>query len=266
MKRLTASLLCVLFLFFVPINTNAEEVGCFENAGELYEYWSKNSLPDFITGVWSSDGGYINLTFGVTNDAAGREGAKRILALVSDDDTVAIVYQTYSLHYLYDIQAVVEKYLDDDIGFKTVGVYFLTNRVEVDIEQERIDDPKTIAIVNALTERFGNAVFFRFTNAKYIPTIGQAKNPVNNTIDLIFNNILLYVMIVVCVICLAVLFFTEYKRRKLFALLTNLGCVTMSRSKASYGAIENAVKGTSAAPSPGTDAGILNAIENSKER
>ena len=33
MKRVIASLLCVLILFVVPINAHAEDVGSFENAG-----------------------------------------------------------------------------------------------------------------------------------------------------------------------------------------------------------------------------------------
>ena len=161
MKRLVTSFLCVCFLFLVSLNVSAKEIDSFENAGALYEYWtSKDCLPSYITGVWSSDGGYTNLTFGVTNDEAGQKGAKQILALVADDSTVAIAYQTYALHYLYDIQAEVEKYLEADIGFKAVGAYFSTNSIEVDVEQKRIDDPETTAVISALTQKFGDAIFF----------------------------------------------------------------------------------------------------------
>ena len=274
MKRLVASLLCVLMLFLAPLKASAEEISNFENAGALYEYWSKNNMPNYITGVWSSDGGYTNLTFGVTNDEAGREGAKQILALVSDDSTVAIAYQTYSLHYLYDIQADIEKYLEDDIGFKSVGAFFSTNRVEVDVEQERMDDPKTTAVVNALTEKYGNAVFFKFTNAKYVLTIGPANGPASGSHNQILNPIsnhtksqmpLMFAMSVMSVVCLVALFFSEYKRRKLLVLLTNSGTVTMPQSKVSYRAIENAVKKSSSAPSFETDADIRKAIINRKE-
>lgn len=274
MKRIVASLLCVLMLFLAPLKASAEEISNFENAGALYEYWSKNNMPNYITGVWSSDGGYTNLTFGVTNDEAGREGAKQILALVADDSTVAIAYQTYSLNYLYDIQADIEKYLEDDIGFKSVGAFFSTNRVEVDVEQERMDDPETTAVVNALTEKYGNAVFFKFTNAKYVFTIGPANGPASGSHNQILNPInnhtkrqmpLLFAMTAMSVACLVALFFSEYKRRKLLVLLTNSGTVTMPQSKVSYRAIENAVKKSSSVPSFETDAGIWKAIMNRKE-
>ena len=275
MKRIVAGLLCVLMLFLIPLNANAEEAGNFENAGALYEYWSKNGMPNYITGVWSSDGGYTNLTFGVTNDEAGRDGAKQILALVTDDSTVAIAYQTYPLHYLYDIQAEIEKYMEDDIGFKSVGAYFSTNRIEVDVDQEQIDNPETNSIISALTEKYGNAVFFKFTNAQYVLTIGPANGPANGSHNQIFNPInkqpsnntlLLFTMTTLSVVCLIALFFSEHKRRKLLVLLTNSGTVTIPQGKPSYRAIENAVKEASSTPSFETDAGVRNAILHSKEK
>lgn len=270
MKRIIAILSCVLILILVPINANAEGSGSFENAGALYEHWtSRNALPEFITGVWSSDGSEVNLTFGVTNDAAGYEGAKLILDLVADDDTVAIAYQTYALHYLYGVQADVERYLEDDIGFKAVGVYFSTNRVEVDVDQKRLDDPDTSAVVNALTEKYGNAVFFRFTNTVYVPTIGTANGPASSFYSPIINPIrnqtntqmpLLFTMFAMSVILLAALFFSEYKRKRLLILLTSSGIVTMPQSKPSYSAIEKAIKKSSSDPSPETDSCIRDAI------
>lgn len=267
MKRVIASLLCVLTLFIVPINAHAEDVGSFENAGALYEYWtSQNILPDYITGVWSSDGGEDALTFGVTNDSAGRTGAKQILDLIADDDTVAIAYQTYALHYLYSIQAEVERYLEDDIGFKAVGVYFSTNRVEVDVDQKRLDDPDTTAVVNGLTEKYGNAVFFRFTNMVYVPTTGSANGSASGFYNPIRNQPnsqipLLCAMFAITVVLLMALLFSEYKRRRLFVLLTDGGTVVIPQSKPSYKAIEEAVRHASAAPSQKTDANIWDAVK-----
>ena len=272
MKRVIASLLCVLVLFIVPINAHAEDVDSFENAGALYEYWtSRNILPDYITGAWSSDGGEINLTFGVTNDDAGRTGAKQILDLVADDNTVAIAYQTYALHYLYSVQTEVERYLEDDIGFKAVGVYFSTNRVEVDVDQKRLDDPDTTAVVTNLTEKYGNAVFFRFTNTVYVPTIGSANAPANGlytpTINPIRNQTnsqipLICAMLAMTVILLVALFFSEYKRRRLLVLLTSSGTVTMLPSKPLYSAIEEAVRKSSVDPPADLDGYVMRSVLN----
>lgn len=271
MKRMIASFLCMLILFHVPVNAHAENTGCFENAGALFKYWiSQHTLPEYITGIWSSDGSEGNLTFGVTDDKAGREGAKLILDLVLNDSTVAIAYQTYALHDLYDIQADVERYLGDDVGFKAVGVYFLANRVEVDVDQKRMDDPDTLAVVNLLTEKYGNTVFFEYTNTVYAPTIGTAHGPASGFFPPIRQQAdgkmpLLYAMFVISVIALVALFLSEYKRRKLLVLLSSAGAVTITRAKLPYRAIEEAVKKSSAAPSPETDAKIQNAIMDDKQ-
>lgn len=270
MKRLFTSIMCVLILFLTPVNVKAENIDSFDNAGALYEYWTRtNSLPNFITGVWSSDGGYINLTFGVTNDTAGREGAKQILELVSDDNTVSIAYQTYALHYLYEVQEDLERYMEEDLGFKSLGVHFTTNRVEIDVDQKRLDDPATTAAVNALTEKYGDAVFFKFTNTQYSLTIGPATGPASGSLNQAFKPIinqangqmpLFLAMSTISVVCLVALFFSEYRRRKLLVLLTNTEAVTVQKSKVSYKAIADAVINTSSKPSTETDLVIRNAI------
>lgn len=270
MKRLLASIMCVMFFFLAPVSVKAENIDSFDNAGELYEYWTRtNSLPNYITGVWSSDGGYINLTLGVTNDDAGREGAKQILELVADDNTVSIAYQTYALHYLYEVQEDLERYMEEDLGFKALGVYFLTNRVEVDVDQKRLDDPATTAAVDALSEKYGDAVFFKFTNTQYSFTIGPATGPASGSLNQAFkpmNNqanwqMLLFVaMSTISVVCLVALFFSEYRRRKLLVLLTNTGAVTVQKSKTPYKAIVDAVINASSKPSAETDLAIRSAI------
>ncbi len=262
MKKFFVSVLCILMLLLVPINVSAEDIASFETAASLYEYWtSENCLPSFITGVWSTDGGSVNLTFGVTNDAAGREGAKQILELVANDSTVAIAYQTYGLNYLYSVQSEVERYLSEDIGFKAVGVYFGANRVEVDVAQSRMDDSVTSAVVEDLTEKYGAAIFFKFTNSVYIMTGGNANGPANGFLNPIHNqnNVqspLLFGMFAICIVSFVALFFSEYRRRKLLLLITSGGTITMAQKKPSYRAVERAVRYSSSTPSPETDAKI----------
>lgn len=267
MKRFFVCILCVLILLSVPFSANAEGAGDFKDAGALYEYWTrKDCVPDYITGIWSTDGGYTNLTFGVTNDEAGREGAKQVLALVVNDDTVTIAYQTYALHYLHDVQAELERYLDNHIGFKAVGVYFATNRVEVQVDQEKMDDPNTTAVINALTEKYGNAVFFEFTNAEYIFTIGTVNDAARNANNGFFGKIpnqpaslmtWMYAMFAVCFFCLVALFVSEYKRRKLLIMLANTGMTTAQRPSVSYREIKEAVKNASVDPSEKTDVAVM---------
>ncbi len=272
MKKFFVSVLCILTLLLVPINASAEDIASFETAASLYEYWtSENCLPSFITGVWSTDGGSVNLTFGVTNDAAGREGAKQILELVANDSTVAIAYQTYGLNYLYGIQSEVEPYLSEDIGFKAVGVYFGANRVEVDVAQSRMDDPVTSAVVEDLTGKYGAAIFFRFTNSEYVTTGGNANGSANGFLNPIHNqnNVqspLLFGMFAVCIVSFVALFFSEYRRRKLLIFLIGKGTVVTPYAKASSCAIENTIRNSFSSPSVKTEASIQTVIKQISEK
>ena len=268
MKRLFIGLMCACILFLDPVPAEAENENRFDNAGELYDYWTKtNTLPNYITGAWSSDGGYVNLTFGVTNDVAGHEGAKQILDLVADDYTVSFAYQTYPLQYLYKVQEDLEEYMEKHIGFKALGVQFLTNRVEVYIDQNRLNDPATTTAVNTLTEKYGDAVSFIFTSAQYRLTDGHADELCNQALKPMTNQAnaqipLLFTMSAITVICLAALFFSEYRRRKLLVLLTGTKAVTVQEPKVSCKAIEAAVKNAASKPSAETDAVIHKAIKH----
>ena len=63
MKKLFALILAVVLICSCSIIVSAEEAK-YNTAGELYEAWYEN-LPDYICGVWSTDGGTNNLTFGI---------------------------------------------------------------------------------------------------------------------------------------------------------------------------------------------------------
>lgn len=231
MKHLFSVFLCALIFLCLPLSASAEETGRFENAGALYSYWMERSgPPEYVTDIWPSDGSGRNFTFGIKNDAAGREGAKRILKFVVDDNTVSFVYQTYAREELYDVQEDVARYLKADVGFRAVGVCPSTNRVEVDVDQKRLDDPKTMDAVNALIEKHGDAISFSFTNGRYMLTEELADSPASGLSDRNLaptsdqpssQKLWLYGMFGVSAVCLAALVVSEYKRRKLAALLSN---------------------------------------------
>lgn len=265
MKRLIKILSCVLLLLLVPVTAWAENSNSFANAGELYAYWQeRNGFPAYITGVWSSDGGLVNFTFGVTDDAAGHAGAQEILALVEDDDTVAIAYQTYTWQYLRTVQSDAERYLDADVGFKAVGINSYTNRVEVDVAQARLDDPNTATAISTLREKYADAVFFQFTSTEYIPVIGGANAPAGSFYDPIGNRMntqmpLIFFLSAASLLLLAALSFSEYKRRKLFLLLANGTAVVASSEKLSCRAVKEAIRNSAAEPSHNLDARIRDA-------
>lgn len=262
MKKMIASLLCVVVLLLIPMHTNAKSPDRFENGGELYQYWaSVAGWPEYLTGAWSSDGGYENVTFGVTNDEVGRKGAAHILELVEDDATVTIVYQTYPLQYLYRVQGEIEPYLSDELGLIGVGVNAYANRVEVAVEQKRIDDADTVSAINTITEKYGAAVFVEFTDLQYLPVLGGADSSQNRLPGVAGGQTkaqatALYLMAAVIGLLLVALVFSEYKRRRVLVFLTNSGMCTAQAPKPSFRAIEKAVQETAFVPSENLDARV----------
>ena len=96
MKKVIISLMIALFLCTCVFTVAAQENGIYESAGELYEAWMRqNGVPDYISGVWSTDGGSVNLTFGLVSSeegmAAGNSviGAKRCYR----DDRISKIFQ-----------------------------------------------------------------------------------------------------------------------------------------------------------------------------
>ena len=74
MKRVISLMICLYMVCICSVMASAEENGIYENAGQLYEAWvSQGGVPDYISGVWSTDGGTKNLTFGVVKGKAGEQ-------------------------------------------------------------------------------------------------------------------------------------------------------------------------------------------------
>ena len=167
MKKLLVMILCVMLFFGCAVLVSAEER--YNNAGELYEAWAEN-LPDFICGVWSTDGGVVNLTFGIQNSEAGNAGKQRMLDLIEDDSTITFVYQKYSRNDLLRIQQEIDKYMQLDLGLISTGVYDTRNCVELGILEERKDDAKTKAMIREITDKYGDAVAVEYTG-EIVPTV-----------------------------------------------------------------------------------------------
>lgn len=267
MKRMTISLLCFFMLLSVPICTEAASPDRFQNGNELYQYWASiDGEPDYLTGVWSSDGSAENLTFGVTNDEAGREGVKHILDLVEDDTTVSFAYQTYTLRYLYTVQEEIEPYLTKELGFMAVGINAYANRVEVTVAQAQMDDEDAVAAIHAIEEKYGAAVFIGFTSCQFVP-VGGANGQFDPFPGIIGKQtnvppFAMYFLIAVSGILLVALFLSEYRRRKLLAFLNNRGTVEVPQPKCSRHAVEQAIHNSAVAPSPDLETRIKNAVAN----
>lgn len=183
MKRIFILTLCFFLMCSCAVTVSADDGGTYETAGELYEAWvSQNCVPDYISGVWSTDGGTSHLTFGLVKGEAGELGKREILALVRNDATVTIVYQTYSRNYLYRIQEeVVARYFGKDLGLVTAGVDEYENKLYFEVFVDFAENPDTLAIIQAVKTQYGDAVAFRtvdevfqFVNGTQPPATGPA--------------------------------------------------------------------------------------------
>ena len=165
MKSLRLFLLSTLCAILCAMTVFAQ-TGTFATAYDLYSYWNEqrytvpettSPYPDYVCGVWSTDGSMENLTFAVTKDEAGEAGKAEILELVEDDATVSFAYQTYPYAELWAIQQELTDSLGDETGAWGIGVYETENAVGIHID---MDHPGSEAFMLECFETYGDRVRF----------------------------------------------------------------------------------------------------------
>lgn len=265
MKKLLLLVLCFLLMCSFCITVYAEDNGIYENAGKLYEAWtSQGGVPDYISGVWSTDGGMNNLTFGVVKGAAGEKGQQEILALVKDDSTVTIVNQTYSRNYLYQIQEeIVDAYFDKGLGLMTAGVREYENKLLFEVKASFTDNADTLEMIRQVTEQYGDAVTFSYidsdiqlvaeTQPEVTPPISIMASPPNQTNPSVF-------IFALCAIGMAFLLFIEIRRRRMLAIAADGTSVVMDAQHISKKEIKIAIRNTEAKPSASLDERVIESI------
>lgn len=174
MKKTAVSLLFVILFSLGGIAVSAEGAP-YKTAGELYQAWCDGSAqqPDYICGVWSSDGGFDNLTFGIQNTDEGNLGKQEMLDLIEDDSSVSFEYQKYSVNYLNQINDEILPYFEQDVGLISLGVYVMENHVGVEILESRKKDAETKSFVKELEAKYGDAVCVTFAENHIVATTEQ---------------------------------------------------------------------------------------------
>lgn len=266
MNRILQLLMCILLMFNFSITVSAEENGIYENAGQLYEAWvSQGGVPDYISGVWSTDGGSDNLTFGVVKGETGEQGKQEILALVKNDSTVTIVFQTYSRNYLYRIQKEIEDaYFGAGLGLVTAGVMEMENKLRFEVHTDFADNVDTQAMIQHVTERYGDAVYFsyvdtypQFVGGTQAPTptgpVLMVTNPQNQIFPFVF---------VLCAIVLTVFLYIEIQRRRVIAVTVDGAPVVTDEQPITKKEVEAAIRETGIKPSESLDDRVMHSIQS----
>lgn len=206
MKKILIMLLSLMLLLSVPFFALADNVYPADNLKrtpyELFSFWEENGYPDYVCGVWSTDGSCDNLTFGITDgyDEAGNKGKDIILLNVSDASKVTFVYQKYSKKYLLSIMDEMNVIMERDAlstGIYFAGIYDDKNYVKIGIKKEMQNNAETVALVESLLKKYNDAILIEYTdeNIIYLNTLLPIKNnsetSLNNKVFLIFFFVLL---------------------------------------------------------------------------
>ncbi len=252
MKKLFALILAVVLICSCSIIVSAEEAK-YNTAGELYEAWYEN-LPDYICGVWSTDGGTNNLTFGIQNNAAGNAGKQEMLDLVKNNSTLTFVYQEYSRNYLLQIQREIDEYMKKELGLISTALNEQNNCIELGILKERKDDVATQDMIKEITDRYGNAVTVEYTDAIYALTTDMNGLWTSQHIILIMG---------IVVVFLAGMFFV-FQKRNVLLLQTNNGATVSTATSPSTKEVENLVRKTQYDIPSELDQRIMNEINKTE--
>ena len=137
----------------VPVLGGAGET--YATMGDLYQAWGGYAgYPDYVCGVWSTDGGMINMTVAVTDDKAGEQGKEEILSLLANPETVTFTTHKYSYRELLIVNdEIVAQMMAGGSPIVACGIYEMENKVHVSV-LETAENAETIA--RELSAKYGD--------------------------------------------------------------------------------------------------------------
>ena len=137
----------------VPVLGGAGET--YATMGDLYQAWGGYAgYPDYVCGVWSTDGGMINMTVAVTDDKAGEQGKEEILSLLANPETVTFTTHKYSYRELLIVNnEIVAQMMVGGSSIVACGIYEMENKVHVSV-LETAENAETIA--RELSAKYGD--------------------------------------------------------------------------------------------------------------
>lgn len=164
MKRIFSIFMAAVISAAAAVTAFAEDAAKYETAFGLFEEWMQTGYPDYVTGMWSTDGSMDNLTVGIVEAEYSEELKNELLSLVENKDTLSFAKQKYSKNYLRSIQEELTGYFGGEIALSSMGVYDMENYVGIDIVSDKMN-PATEDFIRECTEKYGDAVHFEFGDA-----------------------------------------------------------------------------------------------------
>ena len=153
-------------------STERTDEGKYATMGDLYQAWGGyEGYPDYICGVWSTDGGMSNMTVAVTKDKAGERGKEEILSLLENPDSVTFTYQSYSYQELQEVnEAIVERMMAGDQSIVACGIYEMENKVHISVLETAENAEKT---AQKLVKTYGDKVMVELGSMVFDTTMEE---------------------------------------------------------------------------------------------
>ena len=130
--------------------------GKYATMGDLYQAWGGYvGYPDYVCGVWSTDGGMASMTVAVTDDAAGEKGKEEILSMLANPETVIFTTQKYSYRELQQVMDEITARMGGDSPIVACGVYEMDNNVHISVNEGH---KKARDIAAQLSQRYADRV------------------------------------------------------------------------------------------------------------
>lgn len=217
--------------------------GEYRDADDLFKAWHDN-MPDYISGVWSTDGSQKNLTFGIKESADVDAVQTEILSLVQNDSTVSFAVQKYSRNELMDIQEdIIQNYMSVERGNKyyiiSTAVYEMENVVEIGILEEKKDDPFIVSFVEEINGAYGDAIRITYGDKIFL----DVKEITGDVVSL-FQFKLFGIFALVAVIFFGVVLYLK-KKQTLSALVTNEGKTIDTSARMTFKEVETILQNSS---------------------
>ena len=221
------------------------ETEVYQTAYDLLQSWDEQ-YPDYICGVWSSDGSSDRLIFGITRDEAGEAGKQEILARLIDDATASFVYQDYSYNTLRQMQMEIDSFFDKDVGLLGTGILVSKNKLEVGMDLEHVTEEMK-QFMEQCSGRYGDAVVFVQGEAAYHVFQSSPGRGVPWVVCAFLVLLILWVVYTIAA-------------KKALAIQTTDGVQTAAASAVSRGQIIKMAKNTMLSPSPELEKRIFDEI------
>lgn len=263
MKKTLGTLLAILLCSLCPLAASAEESAAYSAAEnseesvvlsdteELWLQWAKHA-PDYICGIWSTDGSMERLTIGIQNTEEGNAAKQEILDMIEDDSAITFVYQKHSKNELLRILDELYSYFERDAGLVSAGLNEIDNRIDIEIFEENAKDAATKEMISELEAAYGDAVSISYTDEEIVLTTGGEIGAATPK-----NNLPLYLTAGGMAILVSAFLFIRHRQNTAAVLQTNAGGMTSAPLSAME--IADAIRHTEPAYPPELDDRILHA-------